>query len=102
VAAWPYSTAQWQALRLAKLRLTPHCEYCLRFFGRVVAARAVDHIKPVAAGGDPFPPLAGLRALCASHHNEKTSRFDRPDRKASTRAVKGHDLGGNPFADPNW
>lgn len=98
MAEWPYNTAQWRKLRLAKLGAHPTCYACgLR--GKITVAVAVDHVTAIKAGGDPFPPLSGLMSLCERCHNEKTSAVDRPDRSSSGRRFKGFDLDGNPI-DP--
>jgi 5-methylcytosine-specific restriction protein A len=98
VAEWPYNTAAWKRLRLAKLAANPLC-YACELRGRLVPAVAVDHVTAIAAGGDPFPPLDGLMSLCQRCHNEKTNAVDRPDRAASGRRFKGFDAAGNPI-DP--
>lgn len=75
--AWPYHTAAWTRLRLAKLADKPLCEVCaLR--GRAVFASVVDHIRAIAQGGDPFPALDGLMSLCPSCHGVKTAARDNP------------------------
>lgn len=73
MAAWPYSTATWRGLRTAKLRTAPLCEIC-KVEGRLKPATVVDHIVPIKHGGDAFPPLTGLQALCPSCHGRKTAR----------------------------
>jgi 5-methylcytosine-specific restriction protein A len=98
MADWPYSTAQWKRLRLLKLATDPTC-YACALRGRIAPAVAVDHMKAVSAGGDPFPPLEELMSLCAPCHNEKTNAVDRPDRHRSLRRFKGFDVHGNPI-DP--
>ena len=98
MADWPYNTRTWQRLRLAKLATNPLC-YACELRGRAVQAVAVDHVKAIKAGGDPFPPLDGLTSLCERCHNEKTNAVDRPDRAPSARRFKGFDLHGNPI-DP--
>lgn len=97
MADWPYNTAIWQRLRRSKLSSQPLCEACsLR--GAVRAANAVDHIKPISAGGDPFPPLEGLMALCVPCHSEKTAGVDRTGAKGVR--FKGAGLAGMPI-DPS-
>lgn len=77
MSGWPYSTKAWQRLRLAKLAEAPLCEPCsLR--GKTVAANTVDHIRSIASGGDPFPPLTGLMSMCPSCHGVKTAARDAP------------------------
>lgn len=82
MADWPYSTTTWRKLRLAKLAASPMCEACARR-GVVTPARHVDHVRAVSAGGDPFPPLDGLAALCPSCHSRKTAAMDRPGGKGA-------------------
>ncbi|MGV0820820.1 HNH endonuclease [Martelella sp. AMO21009] len=98
MADWPYNTAAWRRLRKAKLAAHPLCHAC-RLRGRTEAAKAVDHIKAIKAGGEAFPPLEGLMSLCERCHNEKTNAVDRPDRRGSGRRFKGFDQHGNPI-DP--
>lgn len=98
MARWPYHTSAWKKLRLAKLAEEPLC-YACRLYGRTVEAIAVDHMKAIAAGGEPFPPLDGLMSLCESCHNEKTATMDGRSRKPFARRFKGFDASGNPI-DP--
>ena len=98
MSSWPYNTSTWQRLRAAKLASEPLCFAC-NLRGRTEPAVAVDHIKAVSAGGDPFPPFEGLMSLCERCHNEKTNAVDRPDRAMKGRRFKGFDLDGNPI-DP--
>lgn len=98
MAEWPYNTAVWKRLRLRKLSVDPFCYPCgLR--GRVVAARAVDHVKSIREGGTVFPPLDGLMSMCTSCHSHKTNSVDRPDRNTNGRRYSGFDVEGNPI-DP--
>lgn len=95
---WPYYTGRWRKLRAVKLAYFPLCYACdLR--GRVVVADTVDHITPIRAGGDPFPPLEELLSLCASCHSHKTQLADRGWRDTFGRRFGGCDLDGNPI-DP--
>lgn len=98
MAKWPYNTAKWKRLRAAKLAHDPLC-YACKMRGEITPADTVDHIHPVSAGGDPYPPLDGLMSLCARCHNEKTNAMDRHDRNGSGRRFKGCDINGNPI-DP--
>lgn len=98
MSGWPYNTTQWRKLRAVKLMASPLCEMCDRQ-GRVKVAEAVDHIKPINQGGDPFPPLDGLMALCSRHHNEKTAAHDRQGGNVTGRRFKGVDANGDPL-DP--
>lgn len=99
MARWPYNTRAWQDLRAAKLAATPMCEPCTAR-GSLQLAKAVDHIAPINAGGEPFPPLSGLMSMCTRCHNEKTAANDRAHSKPFARKVKGIDADGNPF-DPS-
>lgn len=99
MADWPYNTSTWQKLRLAKLGSHPTCEPC-DARGDITVANAVDHVAPINAGGDPFPPLDGLMSMCERCHNEKTAANDRKHKKPFARKVKGFDANGNPF-DPS-
>jgi hypothetical protein len=106
MADWPYNTRNWQRLRLAKLARDPACYACgLR--GCFVLAVAVDHVKAINAGGDPFPDFDGLMSLCERCHNEKTAAADR--RSSYLRAEQfgrrfnGFDVNGNPVdPDDDW
>ena len=95
MAKWPYTTQRWQRLRRLKLQVNPLCEYCLNE-GRITPAVAVDHIVPVAKGGDPYPPLDHMDSCCSPCHNRKT-RFEQQNRPLT---VKGCNVFGNPL-DPN-
>jgi hypothetical protein len=65
--------------------------------GLVVSAKDVDHIVSIASGGDAFPTLAGLMALCHSCHSIKTQAMDRTGGKGI--AFKGCGIDGLPL-DP--
>jgi len=106
VAVWPYSTAQWQRLRIAKLMECPVCEPC-RTRGVIEVAEVVDHDVAIKSGGDAFPPLSGLTSMCASCHNRKTNAKDRPSAKTGRssgfrRAWAGFDVEGNPIDPEGW
>lgn len=77
MAVWPYSTAHWRRLRLAKLAEQPTCEVCDRR-GVCILASHVDHVVAIASGGEPFPPTAKLMSLCPSCHSVKTNAKDNP------------------------
>jgi len=96
MAKWPYNTSTWGNLREAKLRASPVCEPCRRR-GQIVRANTVDHVRSIARGGHPFPPLSGLMSMCSSCHSVKTAAVDR---KGGTGvAFKGTDVTGLPV-DP--
>jgi 5-methylcytosine-specific restriction enzyme A len=96
MADWPYNTSAWRKLRLSKLAQKPLCEPC-DVRGDITLANAVDHVTPINAGGDPFPPLDGLMSMCERCHNEKTAANDRKHKKPFARKLKGCDANGNPF-----
>ncbi len=96
MSTYPYNTARWGRLRRLKLQVNPLCQSCLQL-GRIEAATAVDHRKPISAGGEPFPALDGLASLCASCHNTKT----RAEQMGEENWLhKGCDVHGFPL-DPN-
>lgn len=101
MSKWPYSTATWQRLRAAKLSASPLCEACIRR-EVVEPASVVDHIIAIAKGGDPFPPLSGLMAMCEPCHNAKTNAKDHPNASGFRRALKGFDVDGNPIDGEGW
>jgi 5-methylcytosine-specific restriction enzyme A len=68
----PFSTRKGRRLRQAKLRAVDYlCEPC-RQQGRLVEAVEVHHCMPLHEGGDPYPPLSGLEAVCDDHHYERS------------------------------
>jgi 5-methylcytosine-specific restriction enzyme A len=95
MAAWPYSTANWQRLRKLKLQTNPLCEPCRRL-DRLVPAVAVDHILAINDGGDAFPALDGLMSMCTRCHNRKTRIVEQQGKELTT---KGCDVHGMPL-DP--
>jgi len=97
MADWPYSTARWQRLRLAKLSEAPLCETCARR-SRHVIAEHVDHVVAMNRGGHAFPAMDGLRSLCPPCHSIKTNALDRAGGKGV--AIKGCDVNGLPL-DPD-
>jgi 5-methylcytosine-specific restriction enzyme A len=69
-----YKTAAWQRLRKRLLQDHPWCQSP----GCHQPATDVDHIVPLADGGEPFDET-NLQTLCKRHHSQKTQRevFDR-------------------------
>ena len=65
-----YSSRRWQKLRSAKLDDQPLCENCERN-GLVIGATVVHHKIAIRDGGDPFPELDGLEALCWVCHQDE-------------------------------
>lgn len=98
MADWPYSTAQWQRLRLAHLSLEPACRSC-REIGRLVMANTVDHVVPISQGGDPFPAHDGLASYCGPCHSAKTARGSEAGAIRTSKPRRGCDADGNPL-DP--
>lgn len=67
-----YFTAKWKRYRKAYLmRQGGECEHC----GDALPDHMLhlDHIKPLAEGGDPFN-TNNLQVLCVSCHGKKTAR----------------------------
>ena len=58
----------WRVLRAHKLTVNPLCELCKRS-----AAREVDHIIPIKAGGARLDPR-NVRSLCTPCHKRITPR----------------------------
>ena len=62
--------AAWRKVRLVKLAEDPLCEQCKRK-GLLKLAEEVDHIIPIADGGERLE-LNNLQSLCKSCHSRKT------------------------------
>ena len=98
MAKWPYSTAHWQRLRLAKLARDSTCEYCPP--GTITLATEVDHRVAINGGGDPWA-WANLASTCRSCHSRKTYHVDR--RGLERVPVKGADPEtGKPLDLDHW
>ena len=98
MAKWPYSTAHWQRLRLAKLAQDPLCEYCPPC--TVTLAVEVDHRKAINNGGEPFE-WDNLASTCHSCHSSKTWHVDRLGKDSVP--VKGVDPAtGRPLDPEHW
>lgn len=67
-----YNSVAWKNARRFQLERQPLCERCADDYGLVVAAEHVDHVQPLAAGGDPYDPM-NLSSLCAGCHSRKTA-----------------------------
>lgn len=72
-----------QAMRAQVLAEEPYCRACLAE-GKRVRATEVDHIKPLAAGGD--NSRGNQQGLCEPHHEAKS---------AAERAEAQHGGGGS-------
>ena len=96
-----YSTRRWRKLRMAKLADKPLCEVHLKR-QHLVPATTVDHRVAIAAGGDPYPDLDGLMAMCTSCHSVKTNARDNPHSfgKGYKAVFKGCGVDGRPI-DPD-
>lgn len=96
MAKWPYDTPEWRDLRKRKLESRFNCEHCIDR-GKVTRANVVDHVVAISQGGDPFPPLAGLRSLCAPCHNAKTARGAEAGAVRTSKPRKGCNPDGTPL-----
>ena len=65
----------WTTLRNRYIKAHPFCVVCDRN-GVLTLAAEVDHITPLARGGERLNP-ANLQALCRSCHQAKTGRENR-------------------------
>lgn len=96
MADFPYNLKAWARLRRLKLNLAPLCEPCAAR-GKNVVANVVDHVIAISMGGDPFPPLSGLRSMCQACHNAKTRNVE----KAGGSGLETHGIGADGFpVDP--
>lgn len=66
-----YDKAQWRRLREQALRMEPLCRLCVQR-GLAVEAVDVDHITPLADGGEAWAST-NLRPLCHACHSRVTS-----------------------------
>ena len=66
-----YDKAQWLRLRKQVLRMQPLCVLCLQR-GLAVPSQHVDHITPLADGGERWA-FSNLRGICASCHSRVTA-----------------------------
>ena len=63
-----YKRKKWEASRRAVLTRDPICRVC-----KDALSTEVDHIEPLAQGGDPYR-LDGLQGICSPCHRRKTAR----------------------------
>ena len=68
--------AQWNKVRLIKLRHNPLCEDCQEA-GRVTAAVLVHHVKPVKEHPELRLTMSNLRSLCVQCHELHHRRWGR-------------------------
>lgn len=99
MADWPYNTAQWKRLRLRKLQDSPLCEYCPP--GRQRPATQVDHVTPIADGGDPWD-MANLASCCGPCHSAKTARGLEAGAVRSRKPRRGCNPDGTPLDRRHW
>lgn len=64
---WFYSSAAWRKFRTWFLQVHPVCVEC------GAPANQVDHIQPIAEGGEKFEE-SNCQSLCGSCHSKKTRR----------------------------
>ena len=62
---------RWRRKRLRHLKREPLCRQC-KAAGYTVAAKIVDHIIPLLAGG--ADDESNFQSLCMMHHNQKTGK----------------------------
>ncbi len=67
-----YWSTAWRSTRAKYLRANPLCVEHQRE-NKIVAAEEVDHIVPIANGGDPLD-WGNLQGLCKSCHSAKTRK----------------------------
>ena len=89
-----YDKRQWRRLREQQLRMHPLCVMCMKR-GLATPAQDVDHIKPLADGGERFAH-DNLRSLCHSCHSLVT----RAAQAGRDVRIKGCATDGTPL-DPN-
>lgn len=68
-----YRSSAWRKLRLLHLHNCPLCASCGK------SADVVDHVHPIALGGERFA-LNNLQSLCQTCHNVKRSKEGRERR----------------------
>lgn len=62
----------WSKIRREFISRHPLCRNC-ELFGQIELAQEVDHIKPLAKGGDPSDEK-NLQPLCRACHRRKTAQ----------------------------
>ena len=67
-----YKTARWLRFRKRYLASNPLCVAC-KEHGVITPATDVDHVIPLRQGGRPLA-WRNVRALCHSHHSQRTGR----------------------------
>lgn len=70
-----YRSARWSRLRAWVLRKEPMCRYCAKR-GVATVATTVDHIEPVARGGDFWSPVNLASACAACNYSKADTPLD--------------------------
>lgn len=91
-----YKRQHWLRFRAEQLRQAPMCAMCLQL-GQTVIATDVDHIKPLADGGEPYD-FENVRSLCHSCH----SRVTHAAQLGREVTIKGCDASGYPLDPRAW
>ena len=90
-SAVPRTPRRYRRWRAQKLAAAPLCVHCAAE-GRTVAATELDHVVPLAHGGE-LMDEANVQALCEAHHLMKTARDfgcePLPERDAWTERLEG-------------
>lgn len=67
-----YQSERWHRLSRQYRKQNPLCVECKKE-GKLTRAQEVDHILPIAQGGDPWD-VSNLQSLCKHHHSQKTMK----------------------------
>ena len=70
-----YNSWPWRKARKAFLISNPLCKHC-DAIDVVTAAKVVDHITPIKAGGEPLN-TNNFQSLCTTCHNRKSAHESR-------------------------
>jgi 5-methylcytosine-specific restriction enzyme A len=81
---------RWMKLRAQILARDPVCKSCNR-----AASQQVDHIKPLAQGGD--DSYANLQGLCIPCHQAKTASEAKPTERVERTSLGGTVVRHNPW-----
>ncbi len=80
-----YSSKPWRDARGKYLAKHGDCEICA-MIGIRTRASEVDHKLAIEKGGAPLDDK-NFRALCKTHHSQKTIAFDRPSIKTGRKKL---------------
>jgi 5-methylcytosine-specific restriction protein A len=67
-----YQSGRWHSFSRTYRKANRLCVMCLQE-GKTVLSECVDHITPIAQGGDMWD-INNMQALCNSHHSQKTKQ----------------------------